>query len=283
MVQERRGGAFPALSERTASKGAPPGVAIAALVLALGFPVRAQNRLSSEETARVDVAVGSAFAFLYALPRDTAGARMGAWVLDTGPALSEAEREAGRVEGRWRILVTKLTDTGQDLPLADLLRDGGTSPAQLAASMAAVQRLEGKISKAEAEAALEVIVTVNEPEIAVTGVSDNAQRSKPPIAGAQLATRIHGDWIRLDDRELEIDYERWSPATLVVGFGAYGPLEGKRVVGKESLATFVVRARPTPGASGIQRVGVTAQGNEEMIDRLLRETRWEALAALVRR
>jgi hypothetical protein len=236
-----------------------------------------QDSIAPEDLARADAAVRDAFAFLLALPSDTAGATMGSWVIDsaaTGPLPEHPHR--------WRIVVTKLSDTGQGLKVSEMVGEPGTSPAQLAAAMVAMQRLEGKISKAEAEASLELVVALNDAEVSVSGVSDDAQRRKPAITGAQLTLRVHGDWMRFDDRELEIDYERWSPASLLVGFGTFAPIEARRVSPKESLATFTTRARPTAAGHGIHSVTVTAQGNEEMIDRVIKETRWTALSGLIK-
>jgi hypothetical protein len=238
---------------------------------------RAQDQLSPADQARVDGAIREAFAFLYALPSDTSAARMGTWVLDSAATTTSDDPAQLR-----RILVTNLSDTGRDLKFSEMVGNSGTSPAELAASMVAMQRLEGKISKAEAEAAIEIVITVNEAEISIAGISDEAQRSTPRIPGADLVMRVHGDWIRLDDRDLEIDYERWSPATLIVGLGGFGPIETHRRLAKESLATFTARARPAPARSGIRTVAVTAQGNEQMLDRVIKETRWEALLGLVK-
>ena len=250
------------------------GFAIA--VVAFMSAAHAQEPLTADQIARADAAIRSAFAFLYALPPDTQGARMGTWVLDTSATRHDEDDIT-----RWHIVATKLTDTGKGLELKDMVGDPGTSPAQLAASMAAMQRLEGKISKAEADTALEVLVAVNEDELAVAGVSDDAARSKPVVPGSQLAVRLRGDWMKFDDRELEVDYERWSPATLLVGFGPFGPIETTRRVAKESLATFAAKLR-TGARPGIRSVAVTVQGNEEMIDRVVKETNWSALAALIK-
>jgi len=242
----------------------------------LSVAVNAQGQLTAEDHARADDAIRTAFAYLYALAPDTAGAPMDSWVIDSsslGPTDSP---------DRWRILVTKMTDTGQELKLSEMAGSAGTTPAQLAAAMRDMQRLEGKISKAEAEAAIEVIVTVNAPEMTLTGVSDDAQRTKPAIGGSQVALRVKGDWMRVDDRELEIDYERWSSASLLVAFGPYGAIETHRASPKASASTFVARARPSARSGGIQTIAVTVQGNEEMIDRVVRETKWELLAALVK-
>jgi hypothetical protein len=248
------------------------GFALAALLV-----TRAQDQLSPADVVRVDAAMRAAFAFLYALPSDTSAARMGTWVLDSAATTASDDPAPLR-----RILVTNLSDTGRDLKFSEMVGSSGTSPVELAAAMVAMQRLEGKISKAEAEAAIEIVIAVNEPEISLAGISDEAQRSKPAIPGAELVMRVHGDWIRLDDRDLEIDYERWSPATLIAGFGGFAPIETRRRSAKESLATFTAHARPAPGRSGLRTLAVTAQGNEQMLDRVIKETRWEALAALVK-
>ena len=248
------------------------GFALAGVIVA-----RAQDRLTPSDPARIDSAMREAFAFLYALPSDTSGARMGTWVLDSAATTSSDDPARLR-----RIVVTNLSDTGRDLKLSEMVGSSGNSPAELAAAMVAMQRLEGKISKAEAEAAIEIIVAIDEPEISIAGVSDDARRSKPAIASADVVLRVHGDWIRLDDRELEVDYERWSPATLIVGFGAFAPIETHRRVAAESLATFTARVRQTPARPGIRTLVVTAQGNEEMLDRVIKETRWAALAGLLK-
>jgi hypothetical protein len=253
-----------------------PGFVAAAFVT--GSLSAGAQELPPDDLARADAAVREAFAFLYALPSDTAGVAMGSWVVD-----SAATTPLSEPSGRWRLVVTKLVDTGEGLMLKEMVGEPGTSPAQLAAAMAAMQRLEGKISKAEADASVEIVVTINEPELSVRGVSADARRSTPRIGGARLSLRVRGDWMRLDDRELEVAYERWSPATLVVGFGTFAPVEARRITPKESLATFIVRAQTAATHRGLQSITVTAQGNEEMIDRLVREARWEALANLVPR
>jgi hypothetical protein len=238
---------------------------------------RAQDQVLPADVARVDAAMREAFAFLYTLPSDTSGARMGTWVLDSSATTTSDDPAPLR-----RLVATNLTDTGRELKFSEMVGSSGTSPAELAASMATMQRLEGKISKAEAEAAIEIVVAVNEAEVSIGGVSDEAQRSKPAIPGAQVVVRILGDWIRLDDRDLEIDYERWSPATLIVGFGSFAPIETRRRTPKESLATFAARARPLPDPRTIRTLAITAQGNEQMLDRVIKETRWEALGRLVK-
>lgn len=252
---------------------------LAALGLALvaAIAARAQDQAVPSEGARVDAAMREAFAFLYALPSDTSGARMGTWVLDSAATTTSHDPAPLR-----RLVVTNLTDTGRELKLSEMVGSSGTTPAELAASMVTMQRLEGKISKAEAEAAIEIVVAVNEAEVSIGGVSDEAQRSKPAIPGAELVVRLQGDWIRLDDRDLEIDYERWSPATLIVGFGGFAPIETRRRAPKESLSTFTARARPLPASAAIRTLAITAQGNEQMLDRVIKETRWDALARLVK-
>jgi hypothetical protein len=236
----------------------------------------AQESPATEDGARVEAAVRDAFAFLFALPSDRAGAAMGTWVVDSAATGPLRERP-----GRWRIVVTKLSDTGQSLEVSEMVGEPGTSPAELAAAMLAMQRLEGKISKAEAEASLELVVAINDAEVSVRDVSDEAPRSKPDVDGAELTLRVHGDWMRFDDRELEIDYARWSPASLLVAFGTFAPVETRRASPSESLATFTARSQTIPGEDGFHSIAVTAQGNEAMIDRVLKETRWSALAALL--
>lgn len=226
------------------------------VLMSLTYRPAAQEAVSTEERARADAAVRSAFASLYALPKDTAGAPMGSWVLD-----SAGTARSGDPSGRWRIVVTKLTDTGRDLPLSELLRNHDASPAQLAASVAAVQRLEGRISRAEADAALEVTVRVNDAGPVTAGLPDNAPRMELSIARARAATRAAGQWVRVTDRDLDLEYERWIPATLVVAFDDAG----------------------AGTAPAIHRVTITARGSDEMIDKLLRETNWESLASLVSR
>lgn len=201
-------------------------------------------QLASDALTRTDTAVRSAFAFLYALPRDTAGAEMGTWVLDTSATTAEPD-----ASGIWRIVVTQLVDTGRALSVSELVGEPGTSPAELEAAAAAMRRLEAKISKAEAEASIEITVTLNPPAAAPPASPDGARETRPAIPGAQWARRVAGHATRVTDRELEIDYERWSPATLRVQFS---------------------------------NVAVTAQGNEQMIDRVLTETRWGVLAALAK-
>jgi hypothetical protein len=237
----------------------------------------AEQRLSPDERARADAAARTAFAFLYALPSDTAGAEMGSWVVDSTATTTFSE------SGRLRLVITRLTDTGDELKLNEMVGVPGTSPAELAAAMVAMQRLEAKVSKAEAEASVEIVVAIDEADTSVSGVSDGAGRSQPAIAGSSLSLRVQGDWMRLDDRELDIKYERWSPATLLVGFGAVAPIEVQRVEPNESIATITVRAPEALHQPGLQSVVVTAQGNQELLDRLVKEARWEALARLVSR
>jgi hypothetical protein len=216
---------------------------------------QAQTQLAKEDLARVDAAVRGAFAYLYALPSDTAAAPMGSWVLDSGstsPALDTS--------GVWRILVTKLTDTGHGLNVKEMTGEPGTSPAQLAAAAAAMQRLEGKISKAEADAAVEIVITINPPADTLRA-SSHGKRTTLAIPGSQMAVRAEGHWTRHNDRELEVDYERWSPASIAVAFGSV----------------------PLPaGAHGVHAILVTARGNEAMLERVIETTSWDVFARLVK-
>jgi hypothetical protein len=173
-------------------------------------------------------AVRGAFAFLYALPEDTAGAPMGSWVLDT-----EATARTFDASGEWRIVVAKLTDTGDGLEFRELATKPGTSPAELAAAAASIQALEAKVSKAEAEAALEVTIAAGEVPTTSSVVQGDGW-APIPIAGASEAARRDGHWVG----------ERWAAATLFVRLG---------------------------------NVAVTARGNAEMLDRVVKETRWERL------
>lgn len=198
-------------------------------------------QVAGDALVRTDTAVRNAFAFLYAMPRDTAGAEMGTWVLDT-----EATTTTPEPPGTWRIVVTQLVDTGRGLNMSELVGPAGSSPAELAAAAAAMQRLEGKISKAEAESSLEITVTLGPPDAEVSP-SAAAHETRPAIPGALSTRRIAGHFSRVFDRQLEIEYERWSPATLKVQFG---------------------------------HVTVAAEGNEQMIDRVIKETRWELLAPM---
>ncbi len=253
---------------------------LTALVLAVAFLAQGightREPLPSADVARLDAAVREAFSFLYAFPSDTAAAQMGTWVLDSTATTAASEQTAER-----RVVITKLTDTGQDLKMKEVARGGGTSPAQLAAAMQEMQRLEGKVSKAEADAGLEIVIAANTPETSLTAVSDDAERTKPTIRGSQIAVRVKGSWMRVEDKELQIDYERWSPATLLVGFGSFAPLETRRATPHESAATFTLRTRATAGGNAIRSITVTAQGNEELIDRVVQEAKWSALAALL--
>jgi len=233
----------------------PAAVLIGAIALTVAQGV-AQEPLSQDDLLRADAIVREAFGFLYTLPSDAAAASLGSWVLD-----SAATTPASEPGGRWRIVVTKLTDTGQDLTLEEMVGEPGTSPAELAAAMAAMQRLEAKISRAEAEASLEIAITLNAPETSVRDVSDAAQRSRGVVPNAQVAERVAGHWKRVDDRELEISYERWMPATLLVRFG---------------------NAAPMQAAGAIRTVVITAQGSEEILERVVKETRWQALASLIK-
>jgi hypothetical protein len=199
-------------------------------------------QLTTDVVTRTDTAVRSAFAFLYALPRDTAGAEMGTWVLDT--AATTAEPDAA---GVWHLVVTQLVDTGTGLKLSEMMGQPGTSPAQLAAAAVAMQKLEGKISKAEAEASIAIRITLHPPAYVPAVVPDTARVTKLSIPGALTAVRVSPHATRVADRDLEIDYERWSPATLHVHFG---------------------------------NIAVTAEGNEQMIDRVIKETKWDLLAAI---
>jgi hypothetical protein len=248
----------------------------ACLIAALTAGLTVPSQLSEGDLARADSAVREAFAYLYALPRDTAGAPMGAWVVDTN-----ATTLAGDRSGHWKIVIAHLTDTGNALKLSEMIGSGGTSPAQLAEAMAQMQKLEGRISRSEAEAAIEINITLNADEMVIAGVSDFADRTSPAISGAGLVMRVKGDWMRLDDRELEIDLERWSPATLLVGFGGFAPVITQRLKPAESLSTFAAAARPQGARGNIRTVAVTAQGNEQMLDRVVKETKWAALAALL--
>jgi hypothetical protein len=173
-------------------------------------------------------AVRGAFAFLYALPADTAAAPMGSWVLDT-----EATAKAFDETGEWRIVVAKLTDTGDGLGFRELAGKPGTSPAELAAAAASIQALEAKVSKAEADAALEVTIAAGELPPTSSVVQGDGW-APIGIAGASAAARRDGHWVG----------ERWAAATLFVRLGD---------------------------------VAVTARGNAEMLDRVVKETRWERL------
>lgn len=196
-------------------------------------------------------AVRDAFAFLYAMPADTAAAPMGTWVLDT-----TATASAFDPSGVWRIVVTKLADTGDGLQLRELAGKPGTSPAELAAAAAGIQQLEGKISKAEAEASLEVTISIGHGAATAGVVVEGKGWKSLAIAGATRAERIDGHWVRAYDRELEAETERWSPAMLFVQFDN------------------------APRAPGEARVAIIARGNHEMIDRVIKETRWNLLAAV---
>jgi hypothetical protein len=213
----------------------------------------AQTQLAKEDFARVDAAVRGAFAYLYALPSDTAAAPMGSWVLDSASTATDSS-------GRWRILVTKLTDTGHGLNVKEMTGEPGLSPAQLAAAAAAMQRLEGKISKAEADAAVEIVITINPPADTLRA-SSHGKRTTLAIPGSQMAVRAEGHWNRHTDRELEVDYERWSPASIAVAFGS---------------------VPPPAGARGVHAILVTARGNEEMLERVIGATSWDVFARLVK-
>ncbi len=243
------------------------------LASTMGAGPVAQAPATRADLDRADAAVREAFAFLYQLPSDTAAATMGTWVLDSEETTPPSERS-----GTWRIVATKLSDTGDGLKLREMAGDGGTSPAQLAASMAAMQQLEGKISKAEADTSLEVTVTLN-GEVTAGGVSVEAPRARPAMDGSELSLRLEGSWMRVEDRALGIDYERWSPATLIVGFGGFAPVQVERLKPNERLARVI--ARPATPHRAIHSIGVAVQGNDEMVERLLKETKWAALAALV--
>lgn len=225
---------------------------------------------------RADAAVRDAFAFLYALPSDTAAAQMGTWVLD-----SSATTRTGESTGVWQIVAARLSDTGDGLELREVAGRGGTSAAQLAESMAAMQRLEGKVSKAEAEASLGITVTLNATEVSVSGISTSAPRYTAVVEGAAVSIRVDGGWVRVEDRELAIQYERWAPATLLAGFGSFAAIDAARLDRDRPVGEFVAHARVRPAAAGIHTIGVTATGNQDMVERVQKETRWAALAALV--
>jgi hypothetical protein len=239
-------------------KGMQPRV----LVLTLGAALiavaagGAQHQLSPADAARLDAAMREAFAFLYALPSDTAAAQMGAWVLDSNATTSALDAAPER-----RLVVTKLTDTGQQLHMRDVAAGTGTSPAQLAAAMAEMQRLEGQVSKAEADASLEIVVTANAPAVPAGSLADDRQRITLNIAASQLAVQMKGTWRKVEDKELEIEYQRWSPATLRVAFGSFERAETR--------------------AADIHSLTVSAQGNDEMIERVVNEAKWSALASLI--
>jgi hypothetical protein len=226
---------------------------IAGAMATMPLTARAQARLATDDAARVDAAVRGAFAYLYALPSDTAAAPMESWVLDSASTATDSP-------GRWRILVTKLTDTGHSLNVKEMTGEPGTSPAQLAAAAAAMQRLEGKISKAEADAAVEIVITINPPADTLRA-SSHGKRTTLAIPGSQMAVRAEGHWTRHNDRELEVDYERWSPASIAVAFGS---------------------VPPPAGARGVHAILVTARGNEAMLERVIEETSWEVFARQVK-
>jgi hypothetical protein len=251
-----------------------------ALVLAVSCLARGvghgQDQLSSADVARLDTAVREAFSFLYALPSDTAAAQMGTWVLDSTATTAASAQTAER-----RVAITKLTDTGQDLRMKEVARGGGTSPAELAAAMREMQRLEGHVSKAEADAGLEIVVAANAAETSLPGVLYDAARDKLVIPRSQVAVRVKGDWLRVKDNDLEITYDTWMPAALLIGFGSFEPLETRRATPNDSAATLTLRTRAAGSSSAIRSITVTAQGNEEMIDRVVRDAKWSALAALL--
>lgn len=222
----------------------------APLIVLFAAIASAQPPPSNLDLGRAQAAVQSAFGFLFALPSDTAGAAMGAWVLDSGATTSTPEPG-----GRWRIVATKLTDTGQGLKLEEMVGEPGTSPRQLAAAMAAMQQLEARISRSEAEASVEVVVTLNaSPATPID--RDAAPQADAGVEGARFSRLVRGHWTRVEDRDLEVTVERWVPATLLVQFAS-------------------------PSSRGIQSVVVSARGSEEMIERLVKEARWGALAQLV--
>jgi hypothetical protein len=226
---------------------------------------------------RVTAAVRTAFASLLALPADTQAEKMGTWVLDTdGTALNPDPGEP------WTILVTQLTDTGQELKLAEqLVRLGATStPRQMADGAKAMQQLEGRIAKAEADTMLHVVARIDPPEVALQLISDDVDVEAVSVDGATHAVRVKGRWITARDRELDVDYERWSTAALLVTFGPFdNPTKTKAPA---TGATRLVAKSRAVGNTPVRTVTIQAEGSEEMIAKLIAETRWSALASLIK-
>lgn len=219
-----------------------------------------QPELSAEVRQSVDSAITAAFSDLLALPRDTDAADLGKWVLDSSTTL--APHAPPR---QWVIAAQQLIDTGAPLKLNEemLRQPPGASARQLADSVLAMQRLEKDISKLDAESRLEVVIEINADD--VTASENAAGRSvlfEPAIRGLVSARHARGSWRKSTDAELEIEVERWAPATLLVSFAAPRP---PRTTGDNAIYNVVVRAR----------------GNDQMLERLISRTQWQALAALI--
>jgi hypothetical protein len=230
-------------------------IAVACCVVPLSLAAvgsAAQSPQARADVMRVQQAIANAFEFLYALPSDTSAAAMGSWVLDTIATTRPADSSQA-----WRIVTTKLTDTGDALDVKEMTGTLGASPRELAAAMAEMQELEAKVSKAEAEAALDVRVALNLPAANVGASAHPGPPLNAVVKSATSSVLYRGHWNKVDDRDLGMTVERWVPGKLTVHFA-------------------------TEASRAIQSVNVTASGSDEMLDRLVREARWESLATLVR-
>ena len=219
-----------------------------------------QPEVSAELRQTVEGAIRAAFSDLLALPRDTDAADLGKWVLDSSATLSPDAPTR-----QWVITVQQLADTGATLKLNEEMvrQPPGASARQLADSMLTMQRLEKDISKLDAESRLEVVIEINTAD--VTPGENAAGRPvsiEPALRGLVAARHARGGWRKSTDAELEIEVERWVPATLFVALGSARP------------------SGPT-GDNAIHNVVVRARGNDQMVERLITGTHWQTLAALI--
>lgn len=214
----------------------------------------AQQSAPVSDLARVQEAIGAAFGFLYALPRDTAGASMGSWVLDTS-----ATTDPQHTRDNWHIVATQLTDTGDALELAEMTAHAGTSPRALGEAMVKMQELDAKISKAEADASLTVRITLDGITLEeLRGSERHAGDSVPRIVDGASDSRLNrGYWTKERDQELDVTVDRWIAGELYVRYTAPSPREPRTIT-------------------------VYARGSDEMLERLVKETDWRALDELMK-
>jgi hypothetical protein len=124
--------------------------------------------------------------------------------------------------------------------------------------MSEMQQLEARISRAEAEASLEVRVALNGANLDdQAGLrAPSGQPADGVVSGATASWLRSGYWNRVADHELGLTVERWQAGELYVRYTSSRP---------HAVHSITIRAR----------------GNDAMLDRLVKETRWQMLAALV--
>lgn len=209
----------------------------------------ARQSASVSDIRRVQEAITVAFGFLYALARDTAGASMGSWVLDTA-----ATTDVPTSKNEWRIVATQLADTGDSLRREEMTGIAGASPRELAAAMVKMQELEAKISKAEADTSLDIHVSL---DVAHEPLDENSELRDGVVAGASRSWLRPGYWTRVPDPDLGITVERWVAGELYVRYTS-----------------------PTPRE--LQSITVHARGSDAMLERLVKDAHWHVLGNLMK-